>query len=89
MEEFIKDTWIYSNNKQPVSSDKNRFCGHCGKSQTKEGHDGCIGTLPNVMNACCGHGTIDEAFVQYYNGKIIRGQFALNEIRNIGEMNET
>ena len=27
-------------------------CGHCGLRRTVEGHDGCIGTLSNVMNAC-------------------------------------
>ncbi len=41
-------------------------CDHCGKSITKEGHDGCMGTLQgNVMNACCGHGNINAAYVQF------------------------
>jgi ribosomal protein L37AE/L43A len=41
-------------------------CGHCKKSKTPEGHDGCLGTLPgDVMNACCGHGEKVGAYIQY------------------------
>lgn len=40
-------------------------CGHCNKKRTPEGHDGCIGTLKNVMNACCGHGEERVAYVQF------------------------
>lgn len=40
-------------------------CGHCGLSRTVEGHDGCIGTLENVMNACCGHGEDRMAYIQF------------------------
>lgn len=44
-------------------------CGHCGLSRTPEGHDGCIGTLPGVTNACCGHGgTAEGAYVQFSFG---------------------
>lgn len=40
-------------------------CGHCGLKRTPEGHDGCIGTLEGVMNACCGHGEDKVAYVQF------------------------
>lgn len=40
-------------------------CLHCGLNRTPEGHDGCIGTLENVMNACCGHGRPKEAYIQF------------------------
>lgn len=64
------------------------FCLHCKKSRTKEGHDGCIGTLENVMNACCGHGDIKNAYVQFNhskyeiepNKKRISGQSAIDYI---------
>ncbi len=66
------------------------FCLHCKKHRTPEGHDGCIGTLKNVKNACCGHGEIKMAYVQLdhkdYNvdpNKImLRGQDALDYIKN-------
>jgi len=40
-------------------------CGHCGRDATPEGHDGCVGTLIGVMNACCGHGNPEAAYVQF------------------------
>src|SRR5699024_4237358 len=52
----------------------NRPCGYCGKDNTKEGHGGCLGTLPNVMNACCGHGNINEAYVQYWDRTVVSGK---------------
>lgn len=56
---------------------RDRACGHCGLRRTPEGHDGCIGTLPGVVNACCGHGVAEEAYVQYEGGDLVRGHQAL------------
>jgi len=56
-------------------------CGHCGINRTPEGHDGCIGTLPNVMNACCGHGETKHAYVQFWNKERIAGAEALKYIK--------
>lgn len=44
-------------------------CKACGDKPTIEGHDACIGTLPNIMNACCGHGGRNEPYVQFWNFK--------------------
>ncbi|MCP9290012.1 hypothetical protein [Gracilimonas sediminicola] len=55
-------------------------CDHCGLDRTPEGHDGCIGTLDNVMNACCGHGETEMAYVQFNDKSRIAGQKALNYI---------
>lgn len=54
-------------------------CAKCGLSPTLEGHDGCLGTLPDkqIMNACCGHGDDSYAYIQYWNGNIIRGNEAI------------
>ncbi len=57
------------------------ICSHCLKQRTQEGHDGCIGTLPNIMNACCGHGETKVAYVQFWSTKTIRGQEALKYIK--------
>lgn len=76
--ELIKNVWLYSDTKQPCSN--RRYCGFCGKSDTVEGHDGCIGTLNGVMNACCGHGVTKEAYVQLTNGTRLAKQEALNFI---------
>lgn len=56
-------------------------CAHCGINRTNEGHDGCIGFLENVMNACCGHGENKTAYVQFWNKESIRGEKALEYIR--------
>lgn len=53
-----------------------RPCGHCDKFQTKEGHDGCLGTLPGVFNACCGHGETKDAYIQYMDKTTIHGEEA-------------
>lgn len=56
-------------------------CGNCGIKRSNEGHDGCIGSLDNVMNACCGHGENNTAYVQFWNKECIRGNRALEYIR--------
>ena len=72
--------WIYKDIGIPVSWDKDRPCGHCGLANTSEGHDGCLGTLPGVMNACCGHGEEGSAYIMYESGNIIRGKHSLVEM---------
>jgi hypothetical protein len=74
--EVKNNAWVYSDNHNPVSRDKGRSCGHCGKDQTVEGHDGCIGTLPGVMNACCGHGDVKACYVSSI-GLLLSGVFLL------------
>ena len=69
-------------------------CGHCNLKRTPEGHDGCIGTLPNVKNACCGHGEDNTAYVQldhddYENepNKFnIKGEEAIKYIKENGKI---
>ena len=57
--------FVYSDTLEPVRDNPLRPCGHCGLASTPEGHDGCLGTLPGVANACCGHGKPTEAYVQF------------------------
>ncbi len=61
------------------------ICVECKKGPTPEGHDGCLGTLPgnNIMNACCGHGNDDQAYIQYWNKPRIAGQEAIQEINKL------
>jgi len=75
--------WLFSENRQLVKDDPQRECGYCGISNTPEGHDGCLGTLPGVMNACCGHGSDDEAYVQFDTGKILRGSNAVQAFKTL------
>lgn len=72
---YIHEIWLYEDTKTPTDGNE-RPCGRCDYPQTDEGHDGCLGTLPGIMNACCGHGQIKEAYVQFLDGSSIHGQSA-------------
>jgi len=75
--------WVYSDTKESTAKNyKDRPCGNCGNSYTKEGHDACLGTLIGLMNACCGHGNPKEAYVQFLDGYCIHGKDAF-VIQNI------
>ena len=54
-----------------------RPCEHCNKYKTYEGHDGCLDELIGLANACCGHGDVSEAYVQFYDGTIVNGKEAI------------
>jgi hypothetical protein len=61
-----KGVWRYVDTDEPtVETWRSRPCGHCGQMETADGHDACLGELPGVENACCGHGDPSAAYVQY------------------------
>ena len=43
-------------------------CTVCHLPPTPEGHDPCLGTLPGVTSACCGHGGVVEGYRVYEDG---------------------
>lgn len=61
------------------------ICIHCHLPPTEDGHDGCLGILPEaiVMNACCGHGNDRQAYVQYWDGECVRGAEAITIIKEL------
>ena len=79
----IHTMWVYSDSHQKVEKNPNRKCGNCNKPNRKDGHDACLGKLPGVMNACCGHGRTKEAYIQFLDKFCIKGQDAKNIIRII------
>lgn len=55
--------------------DNARPCPLCGGDPKQFGdHDPCLGHLPGVRNACCGHG-VDTPYIQFENGVLIEGPF--------------
>ncbi len=63
-------------------------CRNCKKTPTKEGHDGCLGTLVDhnnggIMNACCGHGKEELAYIQYWDQTRISGEEAANKQKQL------
>jgi len=47
-------------------------CPHCRVSTVEE-HDPCLGLLPGVKAACCGHGCREDAYIIFENGVKITG----------------
>ena len=74
--EMIAKRWVFADTGEPTVGSV-RPCGHCHEYRTAEGHDACLGILPGVQNACCGHGQITEAYVQMNDRSIIRGRSAM------------
>lgn len=79
--EWTGEMWVYSDNKQPLPSDggKERPCIKCGQKERpgKGGVDQCLGVLPGVDNACCGHGNPEYSYIRFTNGVVVTG-FVVN-----------
>ncbi len=71
--ELIQGAWVYCDTMRPVAGSK-RPCGHCKQHSMLDGHDVCLGELPGVVNACCGHGDIEDSYIQMNDGTTLRGQ---------------
>ena len=74
--------WYYSDTDEPTVNNV-RKCGYCEEAATIEGHDACLGTIPDIMNACCGHGIESDAYIQFNNDKVIRGKKAIKYIKKL------
>ena len=72
----VDGEWFYEDKKTQTVGNR-RDCGHCHRADRADGHDACIGELPGVMNACCGHGQLDEAYVQFTDGSRLSGTDAI------------
>jgi len=59
-----------------------RPCVQCGLLAAPDGPDPCLGLLPDVKAACCGHG-VDEPYVLMGHGTV-RGQQALDYFAHYG-----
>ncbi|MDZ7703158.1 MAG: hypothetical protein U5L04_01580 [Trueperaceae bacterium] len=79
-----RDGFVYCDTGEPVEDRwESRPCGYCGRDSTPEGHDGCLGTLDGVRNACCGHGETGEAYVQFEDCRELREQEAIDYFQDV------
>jgi|SRR5690625_1192817 len=79
IEKTSAGNYVYADNGDNVAETwTHRPCGYCHRHNTAEGYDGCIGEVAGAINACCGHGNVDEAYVQYSDGRRIGGKEAIN-----------
>ena len=58
-----------------------RRCTVCGAQVGADRPDACLGELPGVTEACCGHGVPRHAYITFESGLIIRG-FSLQKRPN-------
>jgi len=75
---YVDGEWLYKDTMAP-SAGNERACGHCGKTNTPEGYDGCIGRIEGAVNACCGHGNPLNAYIQRTIGDCVRGDDAIRD----------
>lgn len=70
---FVNEKWVYENDLAltPGYGGKNRPCTKCGKENVNS--DECLGMLPGVTAACCGHGDPEQAYIIFNNGVVVRG----------------
>lgn len=71
--------WYYSDGERTVGNP--RECGHCSRPDAENGHDACVGEIHGAMNACCGHGVSEDAYIQFSSGRIISGEAAISYIK--------
>jgi len=60
--------WCYMDGIEVNKED--RKCPKCGEFPTIEGYDACLGELPGVKEACCGHG-VRQGYMILNDGKKI------------------
>ncbi len=79
--EYKNDEWVYSDDKEiNMNRRAHDKCLRCLECPTEEGHDSCLGVLKGLMNACCGHGDDNAAYVQFWGGHCVRGSDAITII---------
>lgn len=74
---YCEGQWLYEDTMTPIPAGggEARPCKRCGSDKWSGNgdHDECLGLLPGVDNACCGHGNRDEAYIRFTNGVVVRG----------------
>lgn len=74
---FINNKWVFEDNYELLpgygGNPKPRACKKCGSKHEMHESDSCLGDLPGVDNACCGHGVREQAYIRFTNGTIVRG----------------
>ena len=69
--------WLFCDTGEPAHTGYGkRPCVKCGRVFHGSNHgdaDPCLGELPGVDNACCGHGNKDDSYIRFTNGVIVEG----------------
>ena len=74
---FRDGRWLYADTLEPTPGfgGKIRPCAKCGSVKwSGDGEvDECLGLLPGVTNACCGHGDTEASYACFSSGVVLRG----------------
>jgi hypothetical protein len=70
------NNWRYQDTDNLLTDEDVRPCVKCGKvflgSFIGES-DPCLGNLPGVDNACCGHGVREDSYIRFTTGVVVKG----------------
>lgn len=71
---WVDGRWIYEDDgaEIPANGGETRPCIKCGKLFPLTESDPCLGVLPGVNNACCGHGIRSDSYVRFTNGTVLK-----------------
>ena len=73
--EWAGHKWVYTEWGDTPQYGKERPCTRC--DNISDGPDFCLGKLPGVRQACCGHGHPEDAYFIFHNGVEVRGADAI------------
>lgn len=79
--EWTGNSWVYIDTKEPLPGwgGKDRPCKRCGAIMNDHEPDRCLGNLPGVDNACCGHGVRESSYIRFTNGLVVEGFIKVRE----------
>lgn len=79
----LPDIWVFADTLRPtpgsgvaVNDIEMRPCAKCGlvfEGSNIGEPDPCLGVLPGVDNACCGHGVPEDAYIRFTSGVVVTG----------------
>ena len=64
--------WVYADT--GALFDDSRPCIRCGRMPLPTGEDACLGNIPGIASACCGHG-VEEAYAIRH--PVIQGEYGI------------
>src|SRR5215467_11081414 len=59
------------------------YCPHCDQD-VPDGPDLCLGTLPDVSEACCGHGWATQPYLLFTDGRRLEARNAVRWFDDAG-----
>ena len=71
---YLRFPWLKAEYSFRRHREREYHCAECGEGHSAQHPDPCLGRLPGVLGACCGHGDREEAYIGWKgDGPTIRG----------------